>query len=176
MTLLTLAQVREHVETDLVDDALQRIIDAEDEEILRRFGPPTTQTEIFTGGTGATHLFLSRPVTSVTSISEEVSGISTTLSADDYDIWWNQALERLDDGTNASNSWGDRVTVVYVPQERTSQRILTLIQLVQLAVRYNGVQTESIGSGDHSVGNYDYRHERERLLSTLAPRGGIWLA
>jgi hypothetical protein len=43
-------------------------------------------------------------------------------------------------------------------------------------VRYNGVQTESIGSGDHSVGNYDYRHERERLLSTLAPRGGIWLA
>ena len=36
MTLLTLAQVREHVETDLVDDALQRLIDAEDEEILKR--------------------------------------------------------------------------------------------------------------------------------------------
>jgi hypothetical protein len=174
MTLLTLAQVREHVETDLVDDALQRLIDAEDEEILKRCGPPTSQTEILKGGD--THLYLSRLVSTITSIAEQVEDTTTTLAADDYDLWWNQALEREEDGTNPRAVWGERVTVVYLPQDQTSQRIMTLIQLVQLAVRYSGVQQESVGSGDYSVGNYDYQHERERLLRKLEPRGGIWLA
>lgn len=174
MTLLTLAQVREHVETDLVDDALQRLIDAEDEELLKRFGAPTSQTEILRGG--GTHLYLTRLVSTITSIAERVEDTTTTLATDDYDLWWNQALERKDDGTNARDIWGERVTVVYVPQDQTSQRIMTLIQLVQLAVRYTGVQSESVGSGDYAVGNLDYQHERERLLRKLEPRGGVWLA
>ena len=175
MALLTVTQIREHVETDLSDDALQRIIDSEDGEIIRRFGAPTTQTETFRAS-GGTHLFLSRLVTSITSVTEEVSGTSTTLAVDDYDLWWNQALERDDSGTNARSTWGDKVTVVYVPQTTTPQRTLLLIQLVQLAVQYSGVQSDSIGAGDYSATYHDYQRERERLFRKLEPRGGVFLA
>jgi hypothetical protein len=172
--LLTLAQIREHVETDLSNDALQRLIDSEDAEIVQRFGALSTQTEIFKGG--SERLFLSRLVSSITSISEEVGETTTTLAADDYELWWSQELDRDPDGTNGRSTWGERVTVVYVPQTMTAQRTAVLTQLVQLAVRYNGVQQESVGSGDYSATSADYQRERERLLSKLAPRGGVFLA
>lgn len=176
MALLTLAQMREHVETDLVDDALQRLIDAEEEEILRRLGAPLTQTESFPVRS-QTQLYLSRRASTIVSITEEIEGgATTTLAADDYELWWNQSLEREPDGTNPRSSWGERVTVVYTPQDTTAQRIGLLVQLVQLAVRYTGVQSESIGSGDYSATSHDYLRERERLFRRLEPRGGVFLA
>lgn len=174
MALLTVTQIREHVETDLSNDALQRLIDSEDGEITRRFGAPTTQTETLKGG--ESYVFLSRLVTSITSVTEEVDETTTTLAVDDYDLWWNQALERDADGTNGRSTWGDKVTVVYVPQTTTPQRTLLLIQLVQLAVQYSGVQSASIGSGDYSATYQDYQRERERLFRKLEPRGGVFLA
>jgi len=172
--LLTLAQIREHVETDLSNDALQRLIDSEDAEIVQRYGALSTQTETLRGG--SERLFLSRLVSSITSISEEVGETTTTLAADDYEIWWNQELDRQADGTHGRSTWGERVTVVYVPQTMTAQRTAVLTQLVQLAVRYNGVEQESVGSGDYSATSADYQRERERLLRKLAPRGGVFLA
>jgi hypothetical protein len=174
MALLTVAQIREHVETDLSNDALQRIIDSEDGEITRRFGAPTTQTETFKGG--ESYVFLSRLASSITSVTEEVNETTTTLAVDDYDLWWNQALQRDADGTNGRGTWGERVTVVYVPQTTTPQRTLLLIQLVQLAVQYGGVQSDSVGSGDYSATYHDYQRERERLFRKLEPRGGVFLA
>lgn len=174
MALLTVTQIREHVETDLGNDALQRIIDSEDGEITRRFGAATTQTETLKGG--ESYVFLSRLVSSITSVTEEVNETTTTLAVDDYDLWWNQAIERDSDGTNGRSTWGDKVTVVYVPQTTTPQRTLLLIQLVQLAVQYRGVQSASIGSGDYSATYHDYQRERERLFRKLEPRGGVFLA
>jgi hypothetical protein len=174
MALLTVAQIRQHIETDLEDDALQRIIDAEDAEITRRFGATSTQTDVLKGG--SEYLFLSRKATTIASVTEEVYETTTTLATDDYDLWWNQALERDPDGTNGRTTWGERVTVVYTPQDITAQRRGVLIALVQLAVRYNGVQSESVGSGDYSAASYDYQRERERLFVKLAPRGGVFLA
>ena len=109
-------------------------------------------------------------------MTEEVNETTTTLAVDDYDLWWNQALERDADGTNGRSTWGDRVTVVYVPQTTTPQRTLLLIQLVQLAVQYGGVQSDSVGSGDYSATYHDYQRERERLFRRLEPRGGVFLA
>ena len=43
MALLTLAEVRENIEIDLVDDALQRIMDSEESEIDERFGEVGTR-------------------------------------------------------------------------------------------------------------------------------------
>ena len=167
--LLTLAQIREHVETDLSNDALQRLIDSEDAEIVQRYGALSTQTETLRGG--SERLFLSRLVSSITSISEEVGETTTTLAADDYELWWHQELDR-----HGRSTWGERVTIVYVPQTMTAQRTAVLTQLVQLAVRYNGVEQESVGSGDYSATSADYQRERERLLRKLAPRGGVFLA
>lgn len=171
--ILTLTQVREHVETGLPDTALQRIIEAEDAEIIRRFGSGTTQTEMLAGGTPL--LFLSRPVTSITMLTETVNDATTTLDATDYTIWWATTLERDDDGAHPASVWGERITVTYVPLDLLYQRQAILTQLVQLAVRYNGVQAESIG-GDYSATSADYLRERERIMRPLAPRGGVFLA
>ncbi len=170
MTLLTLTELREHIETDLVDDALQRLLDAEDEEILRRCGAPLSQTQSF-AVTTQTQLFLTRPASVLLTVTEtDTAGVTTTLAATDYELWWGQAVERV------TGTWGPRVTVVYTPRDTTAQRIGVLIQLVQLALRYSGVQSESIGGGDYSATYLDYQRERERLLGRLAPRGGVFLA
>lgn len=174
MALLVVGQIREHVETDMNDNALQRLIDAEDAEIVRRFGAPTTQTDVLRGG--EERLFLSQLASTITSVTEEVAHTTTVLATDDYEVWWSQELDRLTDGTNGRRTWGERVTVVYVPQTMTAQRVACLTQLVQLAVRYNGVTQESIGAGDYSAASADYQKERERLFRKLAPRGGVFVA
>jgi hypothetical protein len=171
--ILTLAQMRESVETDLPDAALQRLIDAEDAEIVRRYGAPATQTQVLRGGSAS--LYLSRQASAITSVSEEVGGTVTALAADDYELWSGGILEREADGTNGRAAWGERVTVVYVPVADAEQRTACLAQLVQLAVRYSGVASESIG-GDYSATKHDYQRERERLLRKLAPRGGMVIA
>lgn len=176
MTLLTVTQLRGHVESDLDDTALQRLLDSEDAEIVRLFGPVSSATELHAGGADVVQLVLDRQIASITSVTEVVDGTSTTLSADDYRQWWGQSLERLDDGTNPRSSWGERVTVVYVPNDATAQRTAVLIQLVQLALRYTGLRQESVGQGDYAATMLDQRRERARLLGQLAPRGGLWLA
>lgn len=172
MALLTPPQLRQHVETDLPDAALQRILDAEEAEIVRRYGAHATATELVAGGKRS--LVLQRPAASVTSVTEVVAGwigeTSTVLAPDDYRLWFgNLMLERLGTGTNPRDRWGDRVTVVYVPQDRATQRTLVLVNVCKLAVSYSGVASQQIG-GDYSEKQHDYVAERERLLKTLAGR------
>lgn len=176
MALLTVTQLREHVETDLPDAALERILDAEDAEIVRRFGSATSASETLAGN--ALLLFLSRSPGTISTITEtEADNLTTTtLAADDYRLWPGGILERLATGTNGRSAWAPVVTVTYAPTDDQAQRIHTLIQVCQLAARYTGVVQESVGQGDYAITLQDYRRERERLLSQLAPRGGIWLA
>ena len=172
--LLTVTQLREHVETDLADTALQRLLDSEDAEIVRRCGALASVTETIKGG--GELLFLARPAASITTVTEEVYHASTTLATDDWELWWSQALRRDDDGTNPRATWGDEVTVTYVPVSDAAQRALALIDLVKLALAYSGLQQQAVGQADFSATGLDYRRERERILGRLAPRGGIVLA
>lgn len=164
-SLITPAILREHVETDLSDDALQRIIDAEEAEIIRRFGENATQVEEFAVG-GLPLLFLSRPVASITSVVERVSDDDTTLTTNDYHHDGRNVLRRIyTDADNPANTWGGRVTVTYVPRDMNAQRIKVLIDVCRLNLQYTGLEREA--AGDYAATNLDFTMEREKLFAQL---------
>lgn len=171
-TLLTPTQLRDNVQTDLVDSAIQRVMDSEESEIVRRYGAHASQTEMLTGGNA--RLGLSRQAASVTTVTEVASEVTTALAADDYRLWHGGILERLMTGTNPRQHWGDRVTVVYVPTERNAQRTLALVNLCKLAIAYEGVKSQGVGASDYTMTALDYRQERERILRGLASRGLVF--
>jgi hypothetical protein len=171
-TLMTVSQIREHLETDLTDEALQRILNAEEAEIVQRYGAHATATETWQGN--GEWLILERTPSTITSVTETDYNVSTTLATNDYRIWSQGKLERLSSGTNVRSYWGSVVTVVYVPEDATAQRRGVLIKLVTLSAKYAGLKSESIGSGDYSMSALDYTAEREALLRSLASRK-IWV-
>lgn len=173
--ILNNAQLGEHIEHDLSDNALQRLNDAETAEILRRFGSVTTATELLPGGTRRLILKQKLGSDGITSVTETVGTTDTILAADDYRLWYGGAmLERLDDGTNPRSRWGNRVSVVYVPENRLAQRRLVLINLVKLAIEYRGLKSEGVGAGDYSMTVLEYNAERENLLRSLRHRAFVF--
>lgn len=162
--------LKEHFETDLVDAALQRLIDAEGAEISRRYGSDTSLTEQHTletpGGEPAVRkiVFTKQKISSITSVKEGVTlaaGDLTTLVADtDYRIIYNGvAIERID------TDFLQRVEIIYVPLTDVKRRDLVTIDLVKLAIQNQGLKSEKVG--DYSASHLDYQQERESVLSTL---------
>ena len=169
--LVTPAQVREHVETDLGDTALQRLIDDADALIVARFGPHTGNV-IETIAGGGEHLFLARPASAIVSVSEVVDDVASALAASDYRSWWGgQALQRAINGTNPSSFWGDRVTVTYTPVDESARRTRIELDLVRLAIQYDATRSSTVG--DFSQTNADYATEREAIVGVLAPPIGV---
>ena len=169
--LITPAQLQEHVETDLVTAALQRIIDAADGDIVARFGDHTANiVETRTGG--GRLIFLDRPASSIVSISEYLGmpfeEDTTVLVADDYRLWYGGlAIERLASGTNARTYWGDRVVITYAPTQELARRTRVEIDLCKLAIQYDA--TKATSAGDYSQTNESYQVAREWILEELAP-------
>lgn len=163
MAKLTVAQVKEHIETDLPASALQRLIDDAYAEIEKRFGaeavaPATTVSDSIVGA--GRKLFLARPVSSITSVAVTVGTTTTVLAASDYRLrLGGRVLDRL------TTDWTGLVEVVFVPRDATRDRVA--VDLVKLAVQYEGVSSEKVG--DTSTSHLDYSKERERLLQALAP-------
>ena len=169
--LITIDSLREHVETDINNLALQRILDAVDDEIVASVGPHASTgdvTELIMGGDVG--LFLARPYTTITSISEVFgTAAAVTLSTDDYRSWFgNRTLQRLTDGTNPQSRWGDRVTVIYEPLTDDNMRILSTIELVQLSLQYSGLQSEQ--AGDYRSTAKDHAKERAGIINRLNRR------
>lgn len=165
---MTIAELRAHIETDLTDEALGRLLDDAEAEIVSQYGEIATQVDTFEEQCLATAIFLSRKAVTITTVTEELKGgdeyDETVLSANDYKLRYeNRQLERLADGDNPRRTWGDVVTVVYVPEDETSQRIRITIDLVRLAVQYNAAKSESIG--DYKITSVDYEKERAEILS-----------
>ena len=171
-TLLAPANVREHIETDLVDAALQRLLDDADAEIVKRYGPHTgAVTEILDGGEEGL-IFLTRPVASITSVTEQNGLTATVLAANDWRGWYgNRTIERLASGTNGADGWGERITVVYVPSDERAERKRVELQLVTLAIHYEAAQSVSVG--DYSETGLSHDEERNALLAQLAPVVGV---
>lgn len=177
MALLTVAELRELVESDLSDTGLGILLDAADYEIIARLGVLASQTDVLPGGGNLLHL--GRRAASVTSAVERamVDGVGlqdTTLVAGDYELLANgYQVQRKTTGTNSSWAWQGQVTIVTVPYDQTGEtarRKALLVDLVKLANRYEGV-------GEQSVGDVRVRHmadqqaERDRLFSALATTG-----
>jgi len=180
--LMTTTEMLTHVETDLATASLQRIMDAEEESMVKIHGAHASSdssaasvSEKFTP-LGASFINLAREVASVTSVVETVSTrygtTDTTLSANDYELWNGKQLRRLATGDNARTHWKDIVTVTYAPYDDRASRRRVLIDLVKLALSYNAVTSETIG--EISASYPDYEKERRRILGTLDNTGFVF--
>ncbi len=159
MSLLTLADVRALVKTSLTDPELQAVIGREEDEIIRLYGAHYTTSTATVSETlegGGASLFLRRPILSVSSVTED----GAVLASADYRLWGGQGrIERLPKGA----TWGEVITVVYVPGDDNSRRKVALISLVQLAVERTALKSESI-AGEYSYSAPDWEAERAKLL------------
>lgn len=174
-SLITPTLLREHMASSLSDIALQRIIDAEESEIVARYGAVGSQIEEFSDATPGPLIFPSRIVGSITSVVEKYSDSfiggysSTTLAATDYEIVpGGRQIRRLGSGVNPSSCWGQRVTVTYVPADETARRIKALIDLCKLTLSSTpGLKSESVGGNEYSYTAGDVESEREKIFARL---------
>ncbi len=165
--LVNAAMLRENVETNLADSALEQLIDDADAAVVGYCGPHNQDgpfEEILPGG--SSRLFPSRAVESVDKVTETVGTVSTDLSPDDYRSWYGgRMLERLSNGPHALPYWGGRVLLRYTPVSTDAQRRMAIIRLVQLGIQYSGVQSERVGP--YSSQSLDYTRERDAILKQL---------
>jgi hypothetical protein len=157
-------QIREHVETDLTDDALQRLIDAAEEDL----GSETAVVEYFRG-LGRQVLHLRRLASAISSVTEhkadgDLALVVPGLTTADMRLLQGRAVERLTTGTNPSSYWYEKTTVTYVPND-LSRRKQCVIDLVRLAVERRGVASE--GTGDYRFTGLDYEAERQKIIDSL---------
>lgn len=175
MTLLSEAQIREHITTALVSDALMRLADAAEEAIIERAGPTldeyilTDVTERFRPSGPA--LMLSRRAESVVSVSEYAHRSDPTeLAADDYALSSSgNMLRRLRDGTNPATAWHPDVDVTYTPFTDTASRYRVQLELIKLDIAFNPtLASQTIGSWTEQYAQgRPYHEQREDLLASL---------
>lgn len=170
MSMVSVAEIQAHIETDLTDPAIQRLINDAEAEIDDKIGEFATQFDEFQGETMANAFYLTRKASEITTVVEEVKSgdgyTATTLSADDYELRFNgRQLRRLTTGTNPAATWGDTVTVLYVPKDDEARRIRVTIDLVKLAIAFNALDSEKIG--DYSAQSTKYEVRRSELIRRL---------
>jgi hypothetical protein len=156
---LTVAIVREHIETDLSDAALQRLIDAAEDDL----GSDTAVVETFIG-LGRRTIFLRRPASLISSVVEHASDGDVTLTASDHRLFEGRMLERLETGTNPATYWEEKTTVTYVPND-LRRRTAAALDLVRLEAERRGVSSE--GTGDYRMTALDNENERRKILASF---------
>ncbi|MDD5302026.1 MAG: hypothetical protein PHS14_02870 [Elusimicrobia bacterium] len=171
-TILTVDEVREHIETDLGDDPLTRLIEAADQEIIDRLGALASHTEVLNGD-GLPVLPLARRASAISSATEKILDTDYALSADDYELLGDGYALRRKQGTSCpALSWRGSVTVVYVPiggaAGELAARKKLLVDLVRLDVAYDAKKSDSLG--DSSRESLDHGKERDSLFSRVLNR------
>lgn len=178
--MLTTAEIREHIETDLTDTALQRVIDSEEQQIIYYAGEHTSQTDRFVNRHERKVVYPNRRVDSISKITETVyplpdfggTATETELSANDYELVANgNRIDRLPTGDNPRTYWGDIVVVEYTPYDDQKRRKVALIDLVKLSLLNRGALKESLPDYSYTRPE-DLQLERERILFGL--RGRWW--
>jgi len=176
MTLLTTSELETHLETDLPDAALQRVLDAAERKIIDVAGanPGTSITEQFTFPgfpSGQTRtLYPARKFASITSIDEReyFDETATTLSANDYETVGGRRIVRLHEGDNSRLLWAPIVDVTYTPIDDSALRRAVQVDLCKIALNFSGYSNERIGDVNLSSPNL-----RDSVSAALQPlRGG----
>jgi len=170
MSLMSVEELQEHVETDLGPAALQRLLDDADAEIVRLYGPhggPGDEVmEFVRPAPGSKYITVSRPVSAVTEIVERVGDTETVLATDDYRVIDNgYTIDRLPSGTHARSDWAPVVILTYESAADVPRRKRVLIDLVRLAIQYTGLQSQGIG--DYRATALEYEDERSKILERL---------
>lgn len=170
--------LKEHVETDVGEDALQRLIEAAIGDIEDRYGALAEVTEEYDMTVDRweirrDRIWTRQRITSVTKLEEGFTLKPTdleelVLNDDFFIVFEGQAVERID------THFRRRVRIKYKPQVADSpQRDRVIIDLCKLMLQWNGLQTERVGDWSGTVG--DYETHRRKILSTLVI-GSRWYA
>ena len=140
--LLTVTEVREHVETGLPDDALERVVDSEDAYMRAQVGihdPAGDMT--YTDDNPGRRISLPRPASAITSVTRDSwYGFSYEIPARNY---------RLQDEGRAvwiydywTSERYDQMTIVFTPLPENAERTKALIELIRLAIQDTGLSME----------------------------------
>lgn len=154
--LLDVAEARTLIRSSKTDDELEEIIAREEAELIRRFGAHwatgVTVQETLEGS--GVCLYLRRPVSAITSITED----GTTIASTDYRLWGGEGrVEKL-----YGAYWSGVCVVTFTPANDNPGRKRALIQLLRLELERTAMKTESIG-GEYSYTAPDWDKERSRV-------------
>ena len=162
MALLGTEELRGFLETSLTDDQLQLYLDDAEAEIVKRFGGHESQQENLRGISSS--LWPSRPIQAITRVTLDLGDSTQDLQQSQYKVVHNgRAIVRKDGGY-----WTPFVTVEYTPKSDVPQRKRVQLDLVKLAIKYDGSQ--EFQSGNYQTTHLDYERERTRLLRRLESR------
>lgn len=162
---VTAATAKLHIETDLADAQVTRLINDAELEVTARFGSDADRTEDFTIDAPRRRVWLSMRASAITGGSNSVKDGA---DLDNLVAIATADVKLTDDGWVVEKETGDflrRVQVRYTPVSDTYRRDRVVIDLVRLAIQNSGLS--SLRDGDHGEGALDYQAEREKILSTL---------
>ena len=163
MTLISVADLRGEVETDKSDAEIQRLIDAIDAIITRRFGIHSGMISQEILEHGDRIAWLKRPPVSISSVKEfhdwERPSDARTVGASDYSIEGRE-LHR--------DYWDDFVIASYQVNDE-ARRKSVILQWLTLRIQYDGLRSSR--TGPLSRVSRDFALEEEKLLSTLEEHG-----
>ena len=173
--IITVAELKENVETTLAEGAIQRLIDDADQTVVDAYGAhgPAVQTDDLRAGPDDRFLFPHRPIALVTTVTEYVDETNlTVLDPTDYRVLnKGTTLERITSGVNVRNSWGFRTLVEYViSSDSNPRRRGVVIDLVRLAINNPGGITRE-RAGDYSVEHGSYEEQQGKILGRLRKMG-----
>lgn len=169
MTILTAAELREHIETDLGDDAVNRLAGGAEAIIVGAVGAVASHVDYLDGGDR--ELFTTRAVATITTIKERdyPDDAQVALSANDYLSRGKFRIIRLREGDNPRLWWAPMVEVTYVPDINADLLATVQINLVKLAVGYSGFKRET--DGDFDFWHEDTAKETRAALLPLTRAG-----
>ena len=172
MAILTVDEIREHVETDLPDTAMSRLLDNADQEIIDRLGALATHTEVVHGN-GLYVLSLARRAASITSVAEKIEDTDYVLATSDYELLGDGYTLRRVQGTGyPALYWRGIITIVYVPiggvAGELAARKKLLTDLIRLDTTYSAMQSSDIGDVRHT--SLDHGKERDSLFARMLNR------
>lgn len=170
MSLLTVGELQGLVETHLTPGVLQQAIDWVETQLTEEIGEPYTGAAITETHAGyGRHLFLSRPIGSITTITEYVTltdGTGVVLTATDYAVWADEGMiERL-----GTAKWGAKVAVAYVPQDDRARWKQAIIDLVRLLIDRTSFVSESVAGEMSYTAPANWEAERRRVARRLSFR------
>jgi len=183
VSLISPAVYKEHDSGCVLgDDALQRIIDANEAYMVRKIGPHSREgspvQERIQGGSDL--LTPRQAVGHIVSVTEWWATWTQLLDVSDYEVLHDGlVLHRLMTGQNAAYHWGPYVDLAYVPRHNLEERILALLEMVggdvTAGVSTGGVASRTMGSWSESYGTGDESRDADRnaILRRIHKTGGV---
>jgi hypothetical protein len=157
MASVSIDEVRAVVKTGMTDAELGDVIDRAEFELSELCGQPQDSelsvSEVETVYGGTQNLFMRRKISSITSIVED----DTTLTTDYFRVFPRQGrIVRLPLG----GVWGDEIVITYVPAENLPLFKQATIDLVRNVISRISLKSESI-AGEYSYTAADWQKEAQ---------------